>query len=319
MEQRALGRSGLAVSRLGLGTATWGRDTDEEDAAAQLVTFREAGGTLLDIAPEQACLPTELLVGRLVRDVVPRPELVLAAKAAGRPGPGGTGSRGHLLAALDSTLRRLGTDYVDLWQLPGWGPRVPLEETLSALDTAVSSGRARYVGVSNLTGWQTAAAATWQRAWPGRAPVVATQVEYSLLERGVEREVVPACEHAGIGLLAWSPLGRGVLTGKYRHGTPSDSRGASPHLRTFVDRYLTDAAARIVEAVATAAEGLGTSPLAVALAWIRDRPGVTAPILGARTVGQLAGSLAADAVTLPHEIRSALDDVSAPPTGYPER
>jgi aryl-alcohol dehydrogenase-like predicted oxidoreductase len=321
MEQRALGRSGLAVSRLGLGTASWGRDTDEEDAAAQLVAFREAGGTLLDVVPEQACLPTEPLVGRLLRDVVPRPELVLAARAAGRPGPGGPGSRGQLLAALDSTLRRLGTDYVDLWQLPGWGAGVPLEETLSALDTAVSSGRVHYAGVSNLAGWQTAAAATWQRAWPGRAPVVASQVEYSLLERGVEREVVPACAYAGIGLLAWSPLGRGVLTGKYRHGTPSDSRGASPHrhLRTFVGRYLTAAAARIVEAVVTAADGLGTSPLAVALAWVRDRPGVTAPILGARTVGQLAGLLAADAVILPGEIRAALDDVSAPPTGYPER
>jgi aryl-alcohol dehydrogenase-like predicted oxidoreductase len=313
MEQRALGRSGLVVSRLGLGTATWGRDTDEDDAAAQLVAFREAGGTLLDVAPERACEPTEPLVGRLVQDVVPRPELVLAAKAIGG------GSRGHLLAALDSTLRRLGTDHVDLWQLHRWDPRVPLEETLAALDAAVSSGRARYVGVSNLAGWQTAAAAAWQRAWPGRAPVVSTQVEYSLLERGVEREVVPACADAGIGLLAWSPLGRGVLTGKYRHGTPSDSRAASPHLREFVGRHLNDDAARIVEAVATAADGLGTSPLAVALAWVRDRPTVTAPILGARTVGQLAGSLAADAVTLPPEIRSALDDVSAPPTGYPER
>ncbi len=308
-----LGRSGLVVSRLGLGTATWGRDTDEDDAAAQLVAFREAGGTLLDVAPEQV----GEVVGRLVRDVVPRPELVLVAKAVGRAGSGG--SRGHLLATLDATLRRLGTDYVDLWLLERWDPRVPLEETLAALDWAVSSGRARYIGVSNLAGWQTAAAASWQRAWPGRAPVVASQVEYSLLERGVEREVVPACADAGIGVLAWSPLGRGVLTGKYRYGTPSDSRAASPHLREFVARHLTDGAARIVEAVATAADGLGTSPLAVALAWVRDRPGVTAPILGARTVGQLAGSLAADAVTLPPEIRAALDDVSAPPTGYPER
>jgi aryl-alcohol dehydrogenase-like predicted oxidoreductase len=322
MEQRALGRSGLVVSRLGLGTATWGRDTDEDDAAAQLVAFREVGGTLLDVAPEYVCEPAEPLVCRLVRDVVPRSELVLAAKAGGRTGPGAMGrggSRGHLLTALEATLRRLGTDHVDLWQLHGWDPRVPLEETLAALDTAVSSGRARYIGVSNLAGWQTAAAATWQRAWPGRAPVVSSQIEYSLLERGVEREVLPACADAGIGTLAWSPLGRGVLTGKYRHGTPSDSRAASPHLREFVGRHLTDEAARIVEAVQTAADGLGTSPLAVALAWVRDRPGVVAPILGARTVGQLAGSLAADGVTLPAEIRAALNDVSAPPTGYPEQ
>jgi aryl-alcohol dehydrogenase-like predicted oxidoreductase len=318
MEQRALGRSGLVVSRLGLGTATWGRDTDEDDAAAQLVAFREAGGTLLDVAPDQVCE----VVGRLVRDVVPRAELVLAAKAVDRAGPGAAaraGSRAHLLDSLDATLRRLGTDHVDLWQLDRWAPGVPMDETLSAMDTAVSSGRTRYVGVSNLAGWQTAAAAAWQRAWPGRSPLVSTQVEYSLLERGVEREVVPACADAGIGLLAWSPLGRGVLTGKYRYGMPSDSRGASPHLREFVGRHLNEDAARIVEAVVTAADGLGTSPLAVALAWVRDRPGVSAPILGARTVGQLAGSLAADAVTLPPEIRAALDDVSAPPTGYPER
>jgi aryl-alcohol dehydrogenase-like predicted oxidoreductase len=321
MEHRSLGRSGLTVPRLGLGTATWGRDTDEDDAAAQLTAFRDAGGTLLDISPEYVG-EAELVVGRLLRDVVPRSEVVLASKVGGRTGPGPMGeglSRGHLLRALDDTLSRLGTDHIDLWQPHLWHARVPLEETLAALDAAVASGRVRYLGVSNLTGWQTATAATWQRAWPGRAPIVSSQMEYSLLERGVEREVVPACEHAGIGLLAWSPLGRGVLTGKYRHGTPSDSRAASPHLRDFVGRHLTDAAARIVEAVAIAAEGLGTSPLAVALAWVRDRPGVTAPLVGARTVGQLAGSLAADAVTLPAEIRSALDDVSAPDAGYPER
>jgi aryl-alcohol dehydrogenase-like predicted oxidoreductase len=321
MEHRALGRSGLVVSRLGLGTATWGRDTDEDDAAAQVVAFRDAGGTLLDLTPEYVC-EAEEVVGRLLRDVVPRSELVLAAKVGGRTGPGpmGTGfSRAHLLRALDATLTRLGTDYVDLWQPHSWSGAIPLEETLGALDAAVSSGRVRYLGVSNLAGWQTAAAATWQRAWPGRAPIVSTQMEYSLLERGVEREVLAACEHLGVGLLAWSPLGRGVLTGKYRHGTPSDSRAASPHLRDFVGRHLTDAAARIVEAVAIAAEGLGTSPLAVALAWVRDRPGVTSLLVGARTVGQLAGSLAADAVVLPAEIRLALDDVSAADIGYPER
>jgi aryl-alcohol dehydrogenase-like predicted oxidoreductase len=322
MEQRAVGRSGLVVSRLGLGTATWGRDTDPDDCAAQLTAFRDAGGTLVDVAPSYACEPTELVLGRLLRDVVPRAEVVLAAKVGGRTGPGPMGrgaSRGHLLSALDTTLQRLGTDHVDLWQLHAWEPAVPMAETLAALDAAVASGRARYVGVSNMAGWQTAAAATWQSAWPGRAPLVSTQVEYSVLERGVEREVLPACTELGVGVLAWSPLGRGVLTGKYRHGTPSDSRAASPHLRDFVGRHLTDDAARIVEAVAIAADGLGTSPLAVALAWVRDRPGVVAPIVGARTVGQLSGSLAADAVTLPAEIREALDDVSAPPVGYPER
>lgn len=321
MEQRALGGSGLVVSRLALGTMTWGRDTDEDDAAAQLAAFRDAGGTLLDTADVYCDGASELIIGRLLREVVPRREVVVATKAFGRTGSGPMdrgSSRGHLLSALDASLERLQTDHVDLWQLHDYDAAVPLEETLAALDHAVSSGRARYVGVSNYCGWQIAKAATWQRAWPGRAPLVSNQVEYSLLQRGVEREVVPACLDAGIGLLPWSPLGRGVLTGKYRYGVPSDSRAASPNFTTFVGAHLTEAASRIVEAVATAADGLGTSPLAVALAWARDRPGVAAPVVGARTVGQLAGSLDTEQITLPAEITQALDDVSAPQRGYPE-
>ena len=316
MEQRALGRSGLVVSRLALGTMTWGRDTDEDDAAAQLLAFREAGGTLLDTADVYCDGATEEIIGRLLREVVPREEIVLASKAHGRThaGPMGRGSsRGHLLGALDASLARLQTDYLDLWQLHAWDGTVPLEETLAAVDHAVSSGRVRYAGVSNFAGWQAAKAAAWQRAWPGRAPLVANQVEYSLVRRDIEAEVVPACADAGMGILPWSPLGRGVLTGKYRYGTPSDSRAASPRFADYVGEHLTDTAARIVEAVATAADGLGTSPLAVALAWVRDRPGVVAPVLGARTVGQLAGSLDTERISLPVEITKALEDVSAPP------
>jgi aryl-alcohol dehydrogenase-like predicted oxidoreductase len=261
-------------------------------------------------------------VGRLLSDVVPRSDVLIATKAVGRTGPGPMGrggSRGHLLAALDASLERLGTDHVDLWQLHAWDESTPLEETLAACDAAVASGRARYVGVSNFAGWQTAQAATWQRAWPGRTPLVSTQVEYSLLQRGVEREVVPAAEALGMGILAWSPLGRGLLTGKYRHSTPSESRGASPQWQGFIDGLRSPAADRIVEAVITAADGLGTSPLAVALAWVRDRPGVAAPIVGARTAHQLQASLDAENVRLPAAIRTALEDVSAPPFGYPER
>jgi aryl-alcohol dehydrogenase-like predicted oxidoreductase len=172
--------------------------------------------------------------------------------------------------------------------------------------------------VSNYTGWQTAQAAAWQQAWPGRARICSTQMEYSLLQRGIEREVVPAAQSLDIGILPWSPLGRGVLTGKYRTGTPSDSRGASPDYEKFVAPYLDDRGARIVGAVITAADGLGVSPLAVSLAWVRDRPGVVAPIVGARTSAQLKGSLDTDGLTLPAEIRDALDDVSAPRFGYPE-
>ncbi|MGY1728389.1 aldo/keto reductase [Geodermatophilus sp. SYSU D01062] len=322
MEQRALGRSGLVVSRLALGTMTWGRDTDEDEAALQLTAFVDAGGTLVDTADVYCDGDSERTLGRLLADVVPRSEVLVATKAVGRTGPGPLGrgaSRGHLLAALDASLARLGVDHVDLWQLHAWDDHTPVEETLAACDAAVASGRVRYVGVSNYTGWQTAQAATWQRAWPGRTPLVSTQVEYSLLQRGVEREVVPAAEALGLGVLAWSPLGRGLLTGKYRTGTPAESRGASPQWAGFVDDLRSATADRIVEAVATAADGLGTTPLAVALAWVRDRPGVAAPVVGARTAAQLQASLDAESVRLPAAIRTALEDVSAPHFSYPDQ
>jgi aryl-alcohol dehydrogenase-like predicted oxidoreductase len=319
MEQRALGRTGLRVSRLALGTMTWGRDTDPDDAAAQLKTFLDAGGNLVDTADVYSDGDAEQVIGSLLGGLVPRAELVVATKSGLRPEHPRRrdSSRAHLLRALDASLARLGTDYVDLWQLHAFDELTPMEETLSALDYAVSSGRTRYVGVSNYCGWQTAKAATWQLAWPGRAPLVSTQVEYSLVQRGAEREIVPACQDLGLGLLPWSPLGRGVLTGKYRHGLPADSRAASPHFERFVERYLDDGSAGIVEAVATAADGLGVSPLSVSLAWVRDRPGVVAPVVGARTVGQLLGSLQSEELTLPAEIQYALEDVSAPPADYP--
>jgi len=321
MQQRPLGRAGLLVSRLALGTMTWGRDTASDDAAAQLKTFVEAGGNLLDTADVYGEGDAESVLGTLLSGVVDRSDVLIATKAGLRPARERRRdtSRGHLLRSLDTSLQRLGVDYVDLWQVHGYDQATPLEETLSALDFAVSSGRARYVGVSNFAGWETAQAATWQAAWPGRAPLVCAQVEYSLLERGIEREVLPACAALGLGVLPWSPLGRGVLTGKYRHGRPADSRAASPHFELFVTRYLDPRSSAIVESVVTAAEGLGVSALEVALAWVRDRPGVVAPILGARTVGQLLGALQVEEITLPREISRALDDVSAIECGYPER
>lgn len=321
MQQRPLGRSGLAVSRLALGTMTWGGDTDPDDAAAQLKTFCDAGGTLLDTADVYSEGESESVIGSLIDRLVPRADLVIATKAGLRPGMARRRdcSRGHLLQALDSSLGRLGIEYVDLWQVYGYDPATPQEETLSALDYAVTSGRARYIGLSNYTGWQIAHAATWQAAWPGRIPLASAQMEYSLLERGIEREVQPACVALGLGMLPWSPLGRGVLTGKYRDGIPADSRAASPQFEPFVEPFLDDRCSGIVEAVLTAADGLGVSPVAVALAWVRDRAGVVAPILGARTAGQLLGAIQSDDIELPNEIRAALDDVSAPPIGYPER
>jgi aryl-alcohol dehydrogenase-like predicted oxidoreductase len=313
MQQRALGATGLKVSRLGLGTMTWGRDTDEHEARDQLISFAEAGGTLLDTAAGYGDGASEELIGTLIGDVVGRDEIVLATKAgiSRRTGARVTdASRGTMISTLDASLKRLGVDHVDLWQVHVWVDDAPLEETLSALDYAVSTGRTSYVGISNYAGWQTAQAATWQRAVPGRATLASTQVEYSLLNRGIEHEVVPAAEALGLGILPWSPLGRGVLTGKYRTGTPADSRAASPHFGSFVEHYLNDRSHRVVEAVVRAAEGLEWTPLEVALVWVRDREGVAAPIVGARTASQLRGALGTEELTLPPEIIDALDDVS---------
>ena len=315
MQQRFLGNTGLQVSRLALGTMTWGRDTDEHEARDQFNAFLGAGGTFFDTAAGYTDGDSERLLGQLIREASAREDVVLATKAGiGRRGNERITNvaRGYLLATLDASLKRLGVDYVDLWQVHIWQDTVPLEETLSALDQAVSTGRVAYAGICNYNGWQTAQAATWQKAVPGRALLASTQVEYSLLNRGIENEVVPAAEAMSLGILPWSPLGRGILTGKYRTGIPADSRAASNHLAGFVSSLMDERASGIVEAVAKAAEGLGWTPLEVALSWVRDRPGVVAPIVGARTAAQLRESLASEECTLPPELVAALDDVSGP-------
>ncbi len=315
MERRSVGTSGLQVSRLGLGTMTWGRDTSADEAAALLRSFVDAGGDLVDTAPAYARGEAERILGRLLRTDVRRSDLVLATKAGFTFRDGVRvvdTSRAALLNDLHASLRRLGTDHVDLWQLHAWG-QAPLEETLAAVDHAVATGAVRYAGVSNFVGWQTGAAVAWQAAFPGRAPLVSTQVEYSLLARRAELEVLPAVRHFGLGFFPWSPLGRGVLTGKYRTGMPRGSRGASDHFGWYVEPYLEGRSRAVVEAVARAASGLGIGVAQVALAWVRDAPGVTAPLLGARTADQLTVYLDAEALTLPDEITAALDDVSGGP------
>jgi aryl-alcohol dehydrogenase-like predicted oxidoreductase len=304
---------------MGLGTLTWGRDTDQHEAADQLRDFVDAGGTLIDTAAAYGDGAAEELLGSLLGEVAERDELILCTRSGISWRDGGlrvNTSRAAMLSGLDESLARLGTDHVDLWLVQGWCDDVPLQETLSALEYATGTGRVRYVGFSNYSGWQTARAAS---LLAGMATPVATEVEYSLVQRGVEREVLPAGQALGLGLLAWSPLGRGVLTGKYRTGTPADSRAASPHLSGFVGAYLDKRSRRVVDAVVTAADGLGCSPLEVAIAWVRDRAGVASALVGARTAAQLRGSLMSEDVELPAEIRSALDEVSAPVLGYPER
>ena len=314
MEKRRAGDSGLMISRLGLGTMTWGRDTDAHEAADQSRAFLEAGGNFIDTAAVYGDGDAERVLGGLIGTLFQREDVVIASKAGVTIKDGVrtvNNSRSNLIAELDRSLQRLQTDYLDLWQIHTWDDANPLHESLSALDYAYASGKARYVGISNFSGWQSAHAITHQAQQALRAPITTVQNEFSLLNRSAEAEVLDAAQHLKTGFLAWSPLGRGVLTGKYRKGIPRDSRGAAAHLASFVQPYLDERSSRIVEAVAAAADGLGFSPLEVALAWVRDRPGVTSAIVGARTGAQLRGALSSEEVELPDVIRDVLNDVSS--------
>ncbi|HMQ64962.1 MAG TPA: aldo/keto reductase [Arachnia sp.] len=316
MQTRPLGASGLHVSRLGLGTMSWGRDVEWATARDLLHEFVAVGGNLVDTAPAYGAGVAEKMIGKALAGGLPRESLVIATKAGFVVRDGRRQidtSRGALLNDLESSLRRLRTDHVDLWQVHAWGD-APIEETLSAMDAAVARGMARYVGVSNFVGWQTATAATWQEADRTRTRLSSVQVEYSLLARRAEVEVVGAAAYHQLGLLAWSSLGRGVLPGSYRGGRlPRGSRGASEHFTWFVEPYLQPRSAAIVDAVAHAAQGLGLTPSQVALLWVRDAPQVASALVGPRTVDQLAELLDAEGKELVAPIVAALDDISGGP------
>lgn len=314
MEMRRAGTSGLSISRLALGTMTWGRDTDEIEAADQCRAFLGAGGNFIDTASTYGDGDSERVIGGLVGTLFNRDDVVIATKAGIGFADGArtiNASRHTLIAELDRSLARLGSDFVDVWQVHAWDDSTPLDDTLSALDYAYTTGRARYVGISNYSGWQIARAATKQQSNSMKAPLTTVQCEYSLLNRDAEIEILDAAQECGLGFLAWAPLARGVLTGKYRKGIPSDSRGAAPHFAKHIEPYLDSRSSRIVEAVAVAADGLGYSPLEVALAWVRDAPGVTSSLIGARTGAQLRGVLKSEEISLPDIVRNALNDVSA--------
>ena len=314
MEMRRAGNSGLTLSRLGLGTMTWGRDTDEHEAAEQCRAFFDAGGNFIDTANTYGDGDSERVIGGLVGVLINRDDLIIATKSGLNFQDGirsVDASRHTLIAELDKSLARLNTDFVDVWQIHAWDSFTPLDETLAALDYAYTTGRARYVGVSNYVGWQLARAATKQQGNSMKAPITTLQAEYTLLNREAEIELLDCASDCGVGFLAWAPLARGVLTGKYRNGIPSDSRGAAPHFAKHIEPYLEPRSKRIVEAVTVAATGLGYSPLEVALAWVRDAPGVTSSIIGARTGAQLRGVLQSEEISLPEVVRAALNDVSA--------
>ena len=312
---RSLGQSGVQISPLGLGTMTWGRDTDEYEAREQMELFVEAGGNFIDTADIYSDGQAESLVGEIVREMNSIDFFIATKSGVSKSTRRNDSSRKHLLTSLDASITRLAVDAVDLWQVHVYDQATPLSEVADTLSYAINSGRARYVGVSNYSAWQLVAL---QSLMPSGQKIISGQYEYSLIQRGVEREVIPALRHSSAGLIAWSPLGRGVLTGKYRNSIPADSRAASPHWGGFTKALLTDSSRQVVDAVVAAAEGLGVAPLEVALAWVRDAPHVTSVITGSRTAGQLRATLNANELVLPEQIRAALDDVAEVSISYPD-
>ena len=321
MRYRRLGRSGLLVSELCLGCMTFGREIDEDVSRTMVDRFVDAGGNFIDTANVYSQGLSEEITGRAVAPR--RDDVVLATKARMRmgDGPNDAGvSRKHLLRQCDASLKRLGTDYIDLYQVHCWDDATPLDETLSALTDLVRHGKVRYIGVSNFTGWQVAKAAHVSEV-RGHESFVSLQPQYSMVERHIEWEVVPACLDAGLGLIPWGPLGQGWLTGKYRRGEapPEGTRigGATDDMEEAWTKRATERNWAIVDEVGSISEETERSHAQIALNWLLHRPGVVAPIIGATKLEQLDDNLAAAGWDLDESQLERLDKVSALPDTYP--
>lgn len=321
MEYRMLGSSGCSVSALSLGTMTFGAETDEEQSRAQLDRFVEAGGTLIDTADVYSAGRSEEIIGRWLASAASdvRERVVIATKGRFQTGsdPNSQGlSRRHLARALDASLRRLGVQTIDVYQAHSFDPLTPIEETLRFLDDAVYVGKINYAGLSNFTGWQVQKAVDVADKH-GLAPPVTLQSQYNLLVREVEWEILPACTAEGLGVLPWSPLGGGWLTGKYsadqrpvgatRLGENPDRGAEAYHARSKTQRTWD-----VIEAVRSVATHRGASMAQVALAWLIDRPTVTSVILGARSVTQLTDNLGVAGMHLSPQETEQLDRASDP-------
>jgi aryl-alcohol dehydrogenase-like predicted oxidoreductase len=325
MKYTTLGRSGLAVSTLTLGTMTFGAETNAEAAHAQLDQYADAGGTMLETADVYSGGQSEEIVGEWLRDqnTMTRDRLIIAGK--GRfpvgvdPRDAGT-SRRHLRRALESTLKRLGVDHIDLYQVHSWDPLTPLEETLGFLESAVQTGKISYAGLSNFLGWQIAQAASTVR---GRFPLISMQPQYNLLAREVEWEILPACEANGLGVLPWSPLGGGWLAGKYsqdRRPSGATRLGEDPErgVEAYDLRSTQPRTWRVLEALRGIADIHGQSMSRISLAWLNAQPAVSSVILGARTTQQLLDNLGSVEVELTVEDLATLDTASDPePSAWP--
>jgi len=324
MKQRFLGRSGLRVSELCLGTMTFGQDTDEAGAHRILDAFTEAGGTFIDTADVYRRGASEEILGRWLKGRS-RDDLVIATKVFGTmgeaPNAGGL-SRKHIVSAVEASLRRLGTEYIDLYQTHVWDATTPVEETLATLDTLVKAGKVRYLGASNLSASQLQRSQDladrngWER-------YVSLQPLYNLLARDVEWELVPVSLAEGVGIIPWSPLQGGWLTGKYRRGMTAAAPGTrEARYQEELGREAwrerdNDETWKVVDALVAVGDESGHTPAQVALRWLLGRPGVAAPIVGARTVEQLTDNLGAVGWELTPEQAACLDEASGRPLPYP--
>lgn len=324
MEYRYMGRTGLKVSELCLGTMTFGRETDEDTSRQMLDRFVETGGNFLDTANVYNAGVSEEIIGRWMAGQS-RDDLVIASKArfSMGDGPNEVGlSRKHLIAAAEASLRRLDTDYIDLYQVHCWDPGTPLEETLRTLDGLVKSGKVRYIGVSNYTGWQLQKAVDLSRQL-ALEPYTCLQPLYNLLDRSTEWELIPICQNEGLGIIPWSPLRGGWLTGKYQRGMaapPSDTRVAAAEKEGWSESwsaYNNERTWRILDELIQVAQETGKPAAQVALRWLLQRPGVTAPIIGARTMAHLESNLGATGWTLAEEQMDRLTKASDPVLPYP--
>ena len=324
MHYTHLGRTGLEVSRLCLGTMTFAREADEAESHAMLDRFTGAGGNFIDTADVYTAGASEAVIGSWLSRQN-RDDIVLATKVrfGTRAGPNQRGlGRKHILAECDASLKRLQTDYIDLYQVHMWDFETPLEETLAALDSLVTAGKVRYLGVSNYAAWQIMKALGLQRAG-GLAPFVSIQPLYNLLDRELEWEIVPLALSEGLGIIPWSPLRGGWLSGKFARGMTkplegsrvekAEQQGWSENWSDY-DNERTWASLDALHAIAAET---GAPPAAVAIAWLLARPGVTAPILGARSVAQLEATLAAADLTLGEAQIARLDQASAMRLPYP--
>lgn len=322
MKYRYLGRSGLLVSRICLGTMTFGnRDwgCDQQTASAIVDRFVTAGGNFIDTADMYSGGESERMLGAAISGK-PRDSLVIASKCWFGSGSAVTArglSRKHIVEACEATLRRLGTDFLDLYQFHGPDPYTPIEESLRAADDLIRAGKVRYLGCSNFYGWQIARA-NGVAALKGYEPLVSAQHLYNLIRRDIEREILPACEAEGVGMICWSPLGAGMLTGKYRaQDKPDENSRIGIQAAITLPRYWFDDALKMIDTLVEVAGRIGKSPSQVALAWLLGDARVTAAIVGARKLEQIAENLEAADFDLPAEVRQELTDAMPLKLGYP--